>query len=180
MPLTILLQPIGEVPSRILEHLKHNLGIAFDPAECTIAERQLPIPEASYNPKRGQYLSSNILRELAISSTDLPFNRVLGILDADAYVPDLNFVFGEAQCPGKAALIALHRLRPEFYGEEANEDLFFNRVLKEAIHELGHTLGFGHCGDRFCIMWFSNSIYETDRKTPRFCEKCLNKLTWLK
>ncbi|MEM1521389.1 MAG: hypothetical protein QXK42_07610, partial [Candidatus Korarchaeum sp.] len=40
-----------------------------------------------------------------------------------------NFIFGEAQCPGKAAIISLFRLRPEFYGEEPNRQLFMERSI---------------------------------------------------
>jgi hypothetical protein len=29
--------------------------------------------------------------------------------------------------------------------------------LKEAMHELGHTFGLGHCADPACVMWFSNN-----------------------
>ena len=45
----------------------------------------------------------------------------------------------------KVAAIYPPRLRQEFYGLEKNEQLFLQRVVKEAVHELGHTFGLGHC-----------------------------------
>jgi archaemetzincin len=46
------------------------------------------------------------------------------------------------------------------------------RTLIEAVHELGHLQGLGHCPDRRCVMHFSNCLLDTDRKQPDFCSRC--------
>jgi archaemetzincin len=37
---------------------------------------------------------------------------------------------------------------------------------------LGHTYGLVHCRNPHCVMFFSNSLIDTDVKGPDFCQKC--------
>jgi len=101
---------------------------------------------------------------------------MLGIVDVDLYMPELNFVFGEADVTHGVSVISLVRLRQEYYGLPKNEKLFLERALKEAVHKLVHTYRLGHCGDTGCIMHFSNSLRDTDIKGPDFCPRCKLKL----
>jgi archaemetzincin len=94
------------------------------------------------------------------------------VVDVDIFAPGLNFVFGEADITGKKAIISLQRLRQEFYSLPKNEELFHERVLKEAVHELGHTYGLKHCPNPACVMHFSNSLHDTDLKNYNFCPAC--------
>jgi archaemetzincin len=100
------------------------------------------------------------------------------ICDFDAYSDELNFVFGEAHLGGRVAAIYLPRLREEFYvhklDKNNNKNLFEQRVIKEAVHELGHTFGLRHCQISKCVMHFSNSLQDTDFKDDKFCERCNN------
>jgi len=95
----------------------------------------------------------------------------------DIFAPGLNFVFGEADITGKRALISLQRLRQEFYGLPKNENLFQERALKEAVHELGHIYGLKHCFNLTCVMHFSNSLRDTDLKGWDFCCICQRKVS---
>jgi archaemetzincin len=73
---------------------------------------------------------------------------------------------------GPAAIIALPRLRQSFYGLPEDEALYHERAVKEAVHEMGHTYGLGHCRNRRCVMAFSNSLLDTDAKSRHFCARC--------
>ncbi|MGC8896428.1 MAG: archaemetzincin family Zn-dependent metalloprotease [Candidatus Bathyarchaeia archaeon] len=168
---------IGQINSDIIQRIRENLRIIFPKTKCIIITEKLPIPEEAFDKTRNQYFSGAILRKIQeYAEKEEALNRVLGIVDIDIFVPELNFVFGEAECPGKAALISLWRLKPEFYGERPNMELFLERSTKEAVHELGHTFGLRHCSNPFCVMYFSNSIFDTDRKQSLFCNKCYLKV----
>ncbi len=98
--------------------------------------------------------------------------KLLALCNFDAYSDDLNFVFGQAHMNGRVAAVYVPRLTQEFYGLQKNENLFLQRVLKEAVHEIGHAFGLGHCPISGCVMHFSNSISDTDAKAKDFCENC--------
>jgi len=169
-PLIII--PFGQIQREILEFLRIELAQIFS-FDVKIAKTE-PTPQYAFDPKRRQYHSTKILEWL--KSIPVMNTQILGIIDLDLYVPELNFVFGEADVAHGVCIISLVRLRQEFYDLPKNENLFLERVLKEAVHELGHTYRLGHCGDARCIMHFSNSLQDTDIKGPDFCPRCRLKL----
>ncbi len=162
----ICIQPVGEVDKNVLEFLKEKLKVF---GECEVL-KPMEIPKTAYNPLRGQYNSTVILKLLPTTC-----DVVLGVTDVDIYADNLNFVFGEAELLGRRAVISLRRLRQSFYGLPEDKEILKLRALKEAIHEIGHVLGLRHCRGR-CVMRFSNSIFEVDYKDWWFCESCLKKL----
>ncbi|MEM3579992.1 MAG: archaemetzincin family Zn-dependent metalloprotease [Candidatus Bathyarchaeia archaeon] len=168
---------IGQVYSKVLNRICENINMAFPKTQCQVIRETLTLPKEAFDKVRKQYRSDVILGLVAsYAEKARNLNRVLGVVDTDIYVPGLNFVFGEAECPGKAAIISLWRLRPEFYGAPSNFELFIERGTKEAVHELGHTFGLTHCKNPFCVMYFSNSIFETDRKKGIFCNTCYSNI----
>ena len=102
--------------------------------------------------------------------------KILVICDIDAFSGNLNFVFGEAYKGGRVAAIYLPGLRQEFYGLEPKKLVFHERIVKEGIHELGHTFGLFHCNNKLCVMLFSNSLYDTNIKGIDFVSNCKNNL----
>jgi len=169
----IYIVPIGKVERDLLNFLCRRLEEIF-PFPCKVG-KSLPEPFYAYDRNRNQYNSRLILNKMETEFFD-EAEKVLGVANFDLYTPGLNFVFGLACLRGKYGIIALPRLRQSFYGLPEDEDLYLSRVTKEAVHELGHTFGLDHCKDKECVMYFSNSLRDTDYKGENFCKKCYRKL----
>jgi len=172
-PLRITIVTFGPAPPAVLAFLQE--GLARELGAEVVQSGEISVPAGAYGPQRRQYLAETFLPLLA-PCRQASRELVLGVTEVDLYVPALNFVFGLADSRLKCAVISLARLDPEFYGIKNAPQLLKERSLKEAIHELGHLLGLGHCGSPACIMSFSNSLMDTDRKGPGFCGSCRQRL----
>lgn len=152
----------------LLEHVAATLARIFR-APCRIRPETVDV-EFALDARRSQYHSTAILQRL--ERTCDPDARILGVATRDLFVPVLTFVFGEAQLDGNCAVVSTARLRDEFYGLPAREDLLRLRLIKEAVHELGHTFGLRHCPDWRCVMTSSHAVERIDVKEADFCPKC--------
>lgn len=168
-----LSNPGGSITLELLDGLAAELARVFH-VSCHVRESRLAA-DFAFDTARGQYHSTTILQRLESLASD-PEVALLGITSLDLYIPVLTFVFGEAQLSGRCALVSTCRLHDEFYGLPPNDLMLQNRLKKEAIHELGHTLGLKHCFDWPCVMTSSHNIERIDLKESQFCSVCLNKL----
>ena len=168
------LLPVGKVNPQLLDWLRDSLADKFRvPAEILPSVLD---PAFALHAERQQYHSSEILARIQTCITAQTW-RLLGITQLDLYIPILTFVFGEAQLGGTAAVVSYHRLQQEFYGLPPDMDLLSNRLLVEAVHELGHTLQLTHCHDYQCAMAPSHAVEWIDIKDSGFCEECLARAT---
>jgi archaemetzincin len=157
----IAVAPVGDAPAEEAAALVPVLRESFG-CEVVIAPA-VPLPARAWNATRRQYLSTALLDGLARAKRP-EWERFLGVADVDLYVPSLNFVFGEGDSTRGVGVLSLVRLH-------GPPGLFRKRAATEAVHELGHTYGLAHCSDPYCVMWFSNTLAETDCKGTRFCKR---------
>jgi len=163
------LLPIGDLDARLLKTLAPALADSFR-IPCRILEQRLD-PRFAFHPERGQYHSSELLQAMQRHAANGAW-RVLGVTAVDLYIPILTFVFGEAQVGGPCAIVSSHRLHQEFYGLPDDPELLIERVVKEAVHEVGHTFDLTHCHDYSCAMASSHSVEWIDLKEATLCGAC--------
>jgi archaemetzincin len=174
----IILQPVAsKLDKNTFYHLADDISREFEnkakvSVGTTIDLLADPQSQSAFEPNRNQWNSPRLLDCLFDRLRPIKDTKILVILDVDAYSEGLNFVFGEAFHGGSLGAIYLPRIRQEFYGLKRNDELFYERMVKECVHELGHIFGFNHCANRRCVMHFSNSLSDTDVKGKCFCDTC--------
>lgn len=163
--------PVGPgVRLGLLDDLAAALARIFH-VSCHVQEKSYVDAGFALDARRNQYHATQILRRIG----DLEPNdgvRAIGVTRHDLFVPILTFVFGEAELGGRCSVVSLHRLDERFYGLPAREPLLRERLVKEAVHELGHTFGLRHCDDWRCVMTSSHAVDRLDVKAVDFCRTC--------
>ncbi len=127
-------------------------------------------PLDAFDARRGQHSSTRILGWL-LGARPRHAGKMLAITDVDLFIPILTYVFGEAQLGGLAAVVSTARLGGGL-GSLLDARLTTARVIKEAVHELGHTFGLIHCATPRCVMTRSASVADVDNKSAALCHDC--------
>lgn len=163
------LLPVGKVDVSLLRDLCASIP-RYLSVDCEIFPFELD-PTPAYHAERQQYHSSELLQRMQalVRPGD---RRLLAIADVDLYIPILKYVFGEAQLSGPCAVVSIYRLRQEFYGLDRDDALLRQRLLKESVHELGHTFDLRHCQDYRCVMASSHAVEWIDLRENTLCESC--------
>jgi len=163
--------PFGNISREAINAIAEELQFSFK--ILSDIDEPAGLPKEFFNVFRHQFLADKILNYLSSRFR----GKVLAITDEDIYSGDLNFIFGQAELPGDVAIVSIHRLDPSFYKKTPDKNLLIERAVKEAVHEIGHMFGLKHCDNPDCVMSFSNTIFDVDRKSKHLCDKCKNKLS---
>jgi archaemetzincin len=170
----IYILPIETDPDPWIEPLQKNIHKTFgfyskvlNPEICLAKTLDL---------KRLQYNSSQILLQIIQSPPD-DAAKVMGVVAVDLFIPILTFVFGEAQLRGIGSIVSMHRLNNKFYGLPENSKLLLERLMKEAVHELGHNFGLFHCTNQRCVMKSSTYVEDIDQKSLEMCARCREQIS---
>ncbi|HEV3050939.1 MAG TPA: matrixin family metalloprotease [Longimicrobium sp.] len=163
--------PAGEVDAGLLKTLGDDLQNALGVQWCV--GDALPLREEWRETESGLYRSIHLMHALMDRVEQRETKRArrwrLAIADAGLYAEGVGAIYGEAAMEGCCAVVGLAPLRT---GSGADTGVLRDRLLTEAVHELGHLAGLAHCRNTSCVMYSSLHIADTDHKGRTFCREC--------
>jgi archaemetzincin len=163
------LMRMGRFPQRVLRIIAANIQAMLEaPVDVLPA---IKVPEEAFQSHRGQYDAGLVLKYLSGRSF-LDHSRILAVTDVDLCTPIHTFVYGEAELGKHLALVSNFRLLQMEEGIQAPEDIYYERLVKVALHELGHTLSLYHCETPKCLMQVSRGLRHLDDLDIIFCDRC--------
>jgi archaemetzincin len=165
---TIAIIPLVPLDKPILDRMRSEINRVFQYNTVILPLNQ--DLSFSYDVSRMQYHSTAIMEKM---TPQIPSQAIkaIAIVEVDLFIPILTHVYGEAQMGGKMCIVSTYRLKDELPHLDGNP-VYCNRVVKESIHELGHTFNLRHCPDQTCIMHYCRTLMDVDRKSDQLCRYC--------
>ncbi len=164
----------------VIEAIKTTYGFKV----VDLGEETIP-PNYYITIKSPRYRADSIIRHLKTTKPD-SIDYVVGLTafdisttkrDAkgDILKPNHKYsdwgIFGLGYVSGPSCVISSYRLTTK------NKNVFYSRMKKVVIHELGHNLGLPHCKNKNCVMTDAvEKISTIDNEGIELCEDCKGKI----
>jgi len=188
---------LNDISRNVIRFLSRNLASIFNAG--VRVSRHIIVPTRLFNEDKKQYEGRKLLKYITENLTLKEVRGInLALFDRDLFTGSLDYAFGVASPFPRICIMSLLRLHPHFDQEyfaggmekrsagrfplvarrlsSDEKDLYYGRILREAVHGIGHTLGLTHCTLKSCIMYQSATVDDIDGKQAGFCSSCLHLL----
>jgi len=161
--------PIGEVDEMVPKVVAANITSHMGVDAMVIAP--MKHPAYALDPRKLQYDAGLIIEALG-GCADAGYDKVVGVLSVDLFVPIFSYVYGEAQQGGRCAVVSTYRIGDNQRGRSGDSAVLLERTAKIAMHELGHLFDLTHCRNPRCLMHFSGDLMMLDEIQFSLCHYC--------
>lgn len=177
-------QPYGEFDKALIDTVVNALASTYGYEIIILPKRKIP-KNAFVNIKSPRYRADSLLIDLKVNKPD-SIDIVLGLINKDISTtkrdatgnvkkPESKYfdwgIYGLGYRPGPSCIVSTYRLNT------TNKKLFFSRLKKICIHEVGHNLGLPHCTTNKCVMQDAvETIKTVDNESDKLCAECRLKI----
>jgi len=167
----IRILPLGDVHTEYINVVKMAVK-NFYGYDCVVLPQKALTPDI-LAPSKTRYEASKILDKY--NSND--YQLILIEKDIACQMKERHTnewgIFGMGMLTGKTCVISTFRLK-----RNVSTELFYERLRKVSLHEIGHNLGLDHCTNNpHCMMNAANgTITQVDREKIWFCDKCMGQI----
>jgi archaemetzincin len=179
----VCLQPFKGSSKEYVRLIKNNIEKFYGYEVVCLSPIEVP-QSAFVNTKSPRYRADSLLINLW-QRCPKKFSHIVGIAPFDISItkrdekgniktPISKYtdfgIYGLGYCPGKSCIVSYFRLL------HTDKEKTQQRIIKVALHELGHNVGLPHCPDTNCLMQDAKeSIKTIDKVGIVLCKVCKEK-----
>lgn len=172
--IVVAILPMQGPGNELCEVIKKQIELFYGFKTAIMEERYLP--SSAYYPVRNRYRADTLLDYL-IRIKPAKYDYIMGLTEKDISCTNGIYedwgIFGFGFMPGEACVISTFRLKRNMKSQKHFEE----RVIKVALHELGHNIGLPHCPTKGCMMQDAEgTIKSVDEEKIEVCELCQKKI----
>jgi archaemetzincin len=170
----IAFQPFNNYDELMLNDLALTIRDFYN--KQTIILKPIEIPGHFYNTTIRQYSADSLIMLLSKLRNDT-IVEVVGLTHSPIFTIKKNDlmsyydenIFGMGYQPGNTCVVSDLKFSSSY------KSLYYQRLQKVIIHEIGHNLGLSHCQNEKCIMSEKNgNTISLDNSGYDYCQKCRN------
>lgn len=161
----IYIQPLGEVSPQIINVIKSSVE-DFYGYKCIVNPKINLTNDVLANSKT-RYEAGKILKKFN-SNKNLLIITEKDIAHKKGNINEYG-IFGLGYRPGTSCVVSTFRIK-----RNASKSVFYNRLSKICLHEIGHNLGLDHCNvNKNCMMNDAKgTIKQVDQEKIWLCNNC--------
>lgn len=163
----IYIQPLGVVKYEYLKLVEKSVE-SFYHFECVI-KKSVPFTDDLLVKSKTRFSADKILEKFDSNDNCLVLTEK-DIATPKGDIPEWG-VLGLGYRPGTVCVVSTFRMK-----KNVSESVINDRLIKVALHEIGHNLGLDHCDNNIhCLMNDAKgTIKQVDNEKIWLCDKCWN------